>query len=97
MLANDKLLCLCVYCYNCVVKNRHYGLPQNYEIARNYLHWVIHVKISLMGQNIYNSDFEVENHDDMHGLLHDAFGIAYILMCWKEMKFNVLILTLTIH
>ena len=36
MLANDKLLCLCVYCYNCVVKNRHYGLPQNYEIARNY-------------------------------------------------------------
>ena len=50
-----------------------------------------------MGQNIYNSDFKVETHDDMHGLLHDAFGMPYIMMCWKEMKFNMLILTLTIH
>ena len=58
---------------------------------------MIHVKISLMGQNIYNSDFEVETHDDMHGLLHDAFGMPYIMMCWKEMRFNMPILTLTIH
>ena len=50
-----------------------------------------------MSQNIYNSDFEVEFHDVMHGLLHGAFGMPYIMMCWKEMKFNMLILSLAIH
>ena len=70
---------------------------QNYGIARNYLYSVIRVKISLMSQNIYNSDCEVEFHDVMHGLLHGVFEMPYIMMCWKEMKFNMLILALAIH
>ena len=55
------------------------------------------MKIILMSPNIYNSDFEVEFHDVMHGLLHGAFGMPYIMMCWKEMKFNMLILALAIR
>ena len=50
-----------------------------------------------MSQNIYNSDFEVEFHDDMHGLLHGEFGMPYIMMCWKEIKFNMFILALSTH
>ena len=49
----------------------HSHLP-NHEIVRNYIHWVMHGEYEF-NESTYDDEFEDSPHDDMHGLLHDAF------------------------
>ena len=73
---SDKLPCPYVRCNNCLLHNGQFMQShlQNYWIARNYVLWVIHGEYEF-DESINNDDFEYEPCDDMHGLVHDAFGM----------------------
>ena len=71
---SDKLPCPCVRCNKCLMQNRHvmHNHLQNHGIVRNYVRWVMHGEYEF-NESTYDDEFEDSPHDDMHGLLHDAF------------------------
>ena len=71
---SDKLPCPCVRCNNYLMQNRHVmnNHLQNHGIVRNYVRWVMHGEYEF-NESTYDDEFEDSPHDNMRGLLHDAF------------------------
>lgn len=49
---------------------------QHFGMVRNYIHWVMHGEYEFRDSIDTINVSENQQDDDMHGLLHDAFGVS---------------------
>ena len=70
--------------------NRHvmHSHLQNHGILRNYVCWVMHGEYDF-NESTYDDEFEDSPHDDMHGLLHDAFQMPKTISVLEENEISI--------
>ena len=63
---------------------------QNHGIVRNFVCWVMHGDYEFNESTYDDDEFEDSPHDDMHGLLHDAFQMPKTINVLEENEISLI-------